>query len=83
MFDRAAASRGRREQTKRVVGPAGITHNVVQRRNMSEISREPSLATLIQQAGGAMNLVRNAPLTRWSPPGYPAEFASWRDEQRA
>lgn len=28
---------------------------------MSEISREPSLATLIQQAGGAMNLVRNAP----------------------
>ncbi|HWI32505.1 MAG TPA: aminomethyl transferase family protein [Microbacterium sp.] len=50
---------------------------------MSDANHEPSLETLIQQSGGVMNLLRNAPLARWAPPGYPTEYSSWRDEQRA
>ncbi|KQP70696.1 aminomethyltransferase [Microbacterium sp. Leaf288] len=38
---------------------------------------------MIEAAGGAVNLLRQAPLGKFDPPGYPKEYSSWRDEQRA
>lgn len=50
---------------------------------MNDFEQGPSLETLIEQAGGAVNLLRHAPLGRFYSPGVEAEFTTWRDEQRA
>lgn len=42
-----------------------------------------NLEELIQQSGGAVELLRNAGSGASVYPGVPAEFTNWRDEQRA
>jgi vanillate/3-O-methylgallate O-demethylase len=46
-------------------------------------ARAPSLQSLMDQAGGPVNLLRSAPLGRYVFPKIPPEFTNSRDEMRA
>lgn len=50
---------------------------------MSDHSDQQNLESMIQEAGGAVNLLRRGVLGQFRPPGYQAEFTNWREEQRA
>src|SRR5699024_7699989 len=51
--------------------------------NMTNNEGRQSLELKIQQAGGAVHLLRDGILGQFRPPGYQAEFTNWREEQRA
>lgn len=50
---------------------------------MTNFDQGPSLEAMIQEAGGAVNLLRSAPLGKFFAPGYEGEFTTWREEQKA
>src|ERR1700751_6441923 len=42
-----------------------------------------NLEALLQNAGSAVNLLRNSPIGAYVYPVVPSEYSNWRDEQRA
>ncbi|WP_308467211.1 aminomethyl transferase family protein [Rathayibacter soli] len=49
----------------------------------NDAQNPPSLQALIDQAGGAVPLLRSSSLGPYQFPGIPSEFTNWRDEVRA
>src|SRR5690625_898551 len=50
---------------------------------MTNSKERQSLESKLQEAGGAVELLRRGTLGQFRPPGYQAEFTNWREEQRA